>query len=314
MLAVGGHVAAALKDLGANVGLDDHGDVVSVNFKLNSRITDAGLEHLKELTNLKKSGATFARSSVPKSVEPIVKSAAPSKDRTEYAVWLARWQAEQKAIVEIKKLGGSVKTEICAPPSLRKQLGKQRSRFVTLVNMMSRDDDKIERSVTNRNDSDQVLQYVKQFTQLKRLFLEGTQATDENLKHLTGLKKLQALYMWYASKVTDEGFAHLQKVGSLTYIHCSYSGITDDALVHLHPLKHLKVLDLVGNEFTDKALENVSEVTGITVLSIGAGHVQGVTDDGLVHLKKLTKLESLNLMATSVTGYEKPMSKLALLR
>ena len=51
----------------------------------------------------------------------------------------------------------------------------------------------------------------------------------------------------------------------------------------------------------DKALANVSELINLKVLVIVAGEGGNITDDGLEHLKKLTKLELLNLMATSVT-------------
>ena len=186
----------------------------------------------------------------------------------DYSVWLARWNAEQKAIAEIEKLGGIVQTETCAPELLRKRLGPERSKLVTVVNMMP-----------SRETSAAAFQHVRQFSQLKKLFLNAAQAT----------------------KITDEGFGHLRKITKLKYLHCSYSGITDNALAQLSALKYLTALDLPGSRLTDAGLRHVREMTGLKVLNVGGGPVGGITDSGLKNLRGLTQLESLNLGNTSVT-------------
>ena len=65
-------------------------------------------------------------------------------------------------------------------------------------------------------------------------------------------------------------------------------------------LPKLEDLSLQDNQFSNAALEHLSDSTQLVSIVIGMGN-NTVSDEGLVHLKKLTKLEWLGLQHSRVT-------------
>lgn len=122
---------------------------------------------------------------------------------------------ERRATAEIQKLGGMVNIE--GPPGFR----------VTSVTFM----------------------FTGELTNGKQVFDGGpivrqavyndTKITDDGLKHLKKLSKLQTLYL-VANKVTDEGLKHLEGLTSLQTLHLSTPKVTDAGLEHLKGLSNLK--------------------------------------------------------------------------
>jgi hypothetical protein len=108
---------------------------------------------------------------------------------TLWALWLASASVAQektgeqdRAVAEIKKLGGKVEIDAKKP-------GKP---VVTVM-------------LANREDiTDETLVFLKSLTQLTHLWLASTSVTDEGLTHLKGLKKLQYLYLG-GTKVNGSG-------------------------------------------------------------------------------------------------------------
>jgi hypothetical protein len=98
-------------------------------------------------------------------------------------------------------------------------------------------------------------------------------ATDEDLKALPPLARLQELYFNYA-QVTDAGLASLAAHSELRQLSLVESTITDTGLKHVAGLRNLKELWLDRTK---------------------------VTDDGMVYLQGLKKLEVLTLDRTPVT-------------
>ena len=107
----------------------------------------------------------------------------------------------------------------------------------------------------------------------------GTERTDDDLRQLTGLTRLEALDL-RATPVTDVG------------------------LVYLSELTCIKELKLGVTRVTDAGLENLKGLTNLRVLELDYTRV---TDAGLAHLKELPNLERLCIWNTQVTdeGVEK---------
>jgi Leucine-rich repeat (LRR) protein len=123
------------------------------------------------------------------------------------SIWqAASAQDNQNHIDELRKLGMRV--------TIDDQTGR-----VTKVDMSSTD-----------RTTDETLQYLASFSELKEFCSIYTKIDGSGLKHLSDKKKLEILHLYACP-------------------------ITDDALTHLTKLKNLKDVNLVGSEITDKSKE-----------------------------------------------------------
>ncbi len=158
------------------------------------------------------------------------------------------------------------------------------------------------------------------------LALSTTQATEDGLKHLTGLKNLTALSLNTSGNsttltdagltpladlkplaalslrglpITDKGLEHLAGLTNLSELRLTGTQITDDGLKHLADLKKLAFLDLSYTRITGDGLKHLAKLKNLTALGLGATRV---TNDSLKHLAGLEHLNSLLLAGTAVTG------------
>ena len=163
------------------------------------------------------------------------------------------------------------------------------------------------------------------FTQLETLVLGETQITDAGLECLNGLAKLQTLDLAF-TKISDAGLEHIKALIRLRSLNLKDTAVTDAGLQHLESLANLQTLDLSFDKVGDVGLEHLKQLTSLESLSLGHRSFSGggagfglrqtsatsrqsrslsrtqVTDAGLEQLKELTKLQSLNLEGTEVTG------------
>jgi RND family efflux transporter MFP subunit len=112
--------------------------------------------------------------------------------------------------------------------------------------------------------------------QIRTLWIEETDATDDSLQVLGGLTKLRTLKL--ADKyITDAGLAHLAPLTELTWLRLDgqAKGLHGKAFAAAGGFTNLKTLDL-----TDSAID----------------------DDGLSAISRLARLEELNLSKTWITG------------
>ncbi len=129
------------------------------------------------------------------------------------------------------------------------------------------------------------LEHLKGLTQLKSLYLDGTQVT------WGAIIELKKYLPNCAIKKGDFGFS---KPAELRLP----SSAVDADLVHLKGLTQLKRLDLEGTQVTDAGLVHLKGLTQLEWLDLVGTQI---TDVGLVHLKGLTQLETLGLYDTQVT-------------
>jgi len=147
-------------------------------------------------------------------------------------VWMA-WRMETKrkeraAKAAIESLGGYVwyrwhydsKTVPPGPEWLRGLLGDD---FFTDVNWVF---------LTQSNDGDAAVTYVKEMTQLRILTLSESQLTDEGLSNVEGLNGLQRLHL-DNTHITDNGLKYLEGLTSLNTLLLAKTQTTDAGVSEL---------------------------------------------------------------------------------
>jgi len=121
--------------------------------------------------------------------------------------------------------------------------------------------------------------HLSNLTELQALTLPmmGNQVTDEGVKALSSLSKLEYLAMSGTEKVTSSGFSHLGSLQNLKGLGLGMSPINDDGLSNLAGLSQLEFLDLTGAKIGDR---------------------------GIGHLRGLKSLQSLALVSTAAQTTE----------
>ena len=196
--------------------------------------------------------------------------------------------AEERAVAEIKKMGGKIGT-------VRDYFGADapaRSEWV---------EDEVEPDwlvvdLTDTEVTDASLQHLIGLTNLYVLWFEGKDVTDAGLEHLRGFTKLSELDL-SRTQVTDDGLQHLKGLTNLQNLAVT-GRVTDAGLRHLKGLTNLTMLNLSDTGITDAGLQHLRGLKNLRVL--GLGNTQA-TDAGLDHLKGLMNLAQLDLRNTKVT-------------
>jgi outer membrane protein assembly factor BamB len=152
--------------------------------------------------------------------------------------------------------------------------------------------------------SDAGMAVLGQARQLRFLDLTGSRITDAGLAHLLHIEKLVVLGLEVCDGVTDEGCTTLGQMTQLKSLSLKKTGfepdcITNVGLGHLAGLHQLQVLILYGNRINDegtKALESLVELRQLDMSLLG------ISDESLVHLQPLKKLERLELLYSEGFG------------
>ncbi|MBC7513660.1 MAG: hypothetical protein H7234_04405 [Herminiimonas sp.] len=153
---------------------------------------------------------------------------------------------------------------------------------------------------------------------LTSLDLQGCEGvTDAGLKHLEGMQKMQVLSLRNTG-VSNAGMAHLGKMDQLRSLNLTLTGVSNaglaklaglanmeslklancygiegDGLRHLAGMGRLQELNLHNaHDIYGTAIEHLSHLTALQRLNLS---LRAILDNDLVHLRDLTKLESLFL-------------------
>jgi Leucine Rich repeat len=130
-------------------------------------------------------------------------------------------------------------------------------------------------------NSKEVLRCLAQLPRLNHLTFNAD-VDDADVACLTPLRRLEKLELGSCPQLTDEGLAQITKIGKLQRLAVRNGAFTDHGLVHLQKLTELTSL-VLGEAFYPDGAVNIS-------------------DEGLRHLACVTKLESLELSSTKLTG------------
>jgi Leucine-rich repeat (LRR) protein len=142
------------------------------------------------------------------------------------------------------------------------------------------------------------LEFLRNFANLEELIL-GSRSNfgDEALAPIADLKKLRILDLRHCP-ISDVGLVHLRDLPQLTELDLSLTKISDEGLRQLNP--KLTNLGLRWTAITDAGLAQLAQrLPNLTHLQLVK---TPITDAGLQHLGKLSKLTGLHLGETKVTA------------
>ncbi len=226
--------------------------------------------------------------------------------------WAAEPKADEaKAIAEIEKLGGKVetnKTGKVVDVNLSNATRLQDKDLAFLKDLPTIRTLNLYHTPT----SDQGLAHLKNLREIRVLDIRNTAVTDRGFKHLEGLSELRTLYL--GDRITDDGLTSLRNLINLETLTLETRQVTNEGLKHIRELKHLQELDLRVTSITDDGLVHLSSLENLVTLRVGSQlpyqfevprpprrHGPQLTDLGLEQIKKLTKLENLDLHNSQIT-------------
>jgi hypothetical protein len=167
---------------------------------------------------------------------------------------------KERAIAEIKKLGGEVEVDTNRPGSP-----------VVGVNLK------------HTKEVDASLEHLQGLTELQRMSLKGTKITDSGVATIKGLTNLEVLELG-RTKVTDKGLEHLKGFLKLQRLDLGGTQVTDKGLERLKGLTGLKTLSLENTTgVSDSGLVHLKGLTNLRKLNLGGTKV---TDAGVQDLQK----------------------------
>ncbi|MFP6658407.1 MAG: malectin domain-containing carbohydrate-binding protein [Pirellulales bacterium] len=142
--------------------------------------------------------------------------------------------AEEAAIAEIRKLGGTVR-RIAA----------------------NTDEKEVDFHLSGRDLTDESLAHIVSVKNVVALHLKNTQITDAGLAHLKGLKNLRRLHL-EKTAIGDEGLANLAGLQELEYLNLYGTKVSDAGIAHLVDMKSLRRLYLWQTQVSDAGADQLA--------------------------------------------------------
>jgi Leucine-rich repeat (LRR) protein len=140
---------------------------------------------------------------------------------------------QERAIAEIKKLGGKIEVDINKPGGPVVGVDLKHTKVV-----------------------DVSLEHLQGLTNLEKLYLKDTQVTDDGLVYIKGLTDLEVLELG-RTKVTDKALEHLKGFTKLRALDLAGTEVTNKGLEDLKGLNQLQTLDLSGTKVTNKGVDDL---------------------------------------------------------
>ena len=134
------------------------------------------------------------------------------------------------------------------------------------------------------------LQYFKQFTNLKTIYLLKCGLTDDGFAAVKDLLTLEALHL-DSDNLTAKGIAHIQDLTNLRILKL-YSLADESCLQYLSGMIYLENLVIPNVNITKDSLSHLSVLPRLRELNL---NYATLSDRSVSHLKSLFSLETLNL-------------------
>ncbi len=147
--------------------------------------------------------------------------------------------------------------------------------------------------------TDETLRRTRELSALNSIDLHATRVSDEGLRHLQGLPRLEGVGLYNHALVTEQSIARIAALDRLVRLELLQTPVEDSWLAQLNGLRDLQTLNLCLTKLTDRGMPHLSKMLKLTLLDVGD---TTVSDGGLEHLQNLSKLDTLNLTNTAVTG------------
>jgi Leucine-rich repeat (LRR) protein len=166
--------------------------------------------------------------------------------------------------------------------------------------------------------SDAAMRYMKGWTKLINLNLDGQQIKGPGLANLAGMTALQTLDLDGAG-LTEDGLSFLPGLPKLKKLIVPHTEIGDASLKNMQGFPALQELDLTGTQVSDAGLQHLQGLKSLQHLDLQETHATGVTNlknlpaltwlslegcqigrDGLAGIQQLQVLEDLSLSQTQI--------------
>ncbi len=248
-----------------------------------TRVGDAGLQHLKSMTGLRaidlsdcnsvSSAGVAALSGLPNL--KFLKIWGPQiNDRTLDSV-------AQMSALEVLGLNDTQVTD----DGVEKLAGLSRLREVHLV---------------RTRVGDRSLQVLAALPNIATLRLRDTQLSDDGLQHLSQIGGLTRLDLSENSSpgISDAGLESLAQLENLTELNLWTTRVSDEGVTKLANLETLKWLNLDKTRITDAACQTLAKMPQLEWLHLGSN---SLTDAAIEPLLTLPNLKYLNLSQTGIS-------------
>jgi Leucine-rich repeat (LRR) protein len=150
----------------------------------------------------------------------------------------------------------------------------------------------------NEELTDDSLKHLAGMTKLEKLNLDSAKIGDAGLQYIADLTRLTELNL-ARTDVGDAGLKRLAKMTNLAHLDLSRTRITDAGLEALSGMKQLAFLDISGTAIKGNGLKHLAGCKELTTLEVG--YMTHFTGEGLNHLAGCPKLTSINLSWTGLT-------------
>ena len=216
----------------------------------NSKITNAGLEHLKSMSQLEELVLmdTPITDAGLEQIKNMTKLQSLNLNNTK----ITDTSLESlKGLTELKNLY-LVNTKIS-------DAGMEHIKSMTKLQGLGLHNTKI---------TDTGLEFLKGLTELTGLDLANTEITDAGLKNLKEMHKLQTLWV-SGTNITDKGLEHIQGLITLQTIVLQTPQITDDGIGNLKNMTGLQRLILQGTQVTDTGIQKLKQsIPNVNIVSL----------------------------------------------
>jgi hypothetical protein len=149
----------------------------------------------------------------------------------------------------------------------------------------------------NDRNRDSIVRHLKSFPRLKSLSIKFNETPSTYLRIIRELSHLKSLRIEFVENVDDEDLKSLSKINNITKLKLIECEIVNSSK-YFKEFKNLKSLILIGSTVID-LLKNL-DGTEIKHLNLRNDNISSCDD--LIHLKKMKRLESLEINSEYLYG------------
>ena len=134
---------------------------------------------------------------------------------------------------------------------------------------------------------------------LRSLSVDFALLTDTGFLHAQKLLRLEEMFLYHITTMTDAGLSCVATLQSLTKLHLeSCPSVTNAAMCSVNKLPKLKDLGLYDMEITDQALAYISAIFSLERLCFSECY--SITDEGILMISNMPALKFLRLHSCSL--------------
>lgn len=163
---------------------------------------------------------------------------------------------------DAKGAGPGVKVVERTPPAEQKEIALHYKKTFGARGDI-KDGDVVRIHFNDKTITPTALENIKKLTELRVLTLTACRITDEGLKHVGGLSKLEVLKLDQNKNVTDAGLAHVLQMQKLHTLNVSNTKLTDSGLLKFDALKSLKNLNIRSTRVSPQGLEKFEKQSSV---------------------------------------------------